>query len=79
MNSVLAELAPGPRGFRGSHPLGDPAWLLAVWLQHATRHGETVPAGTVVTTGTWCGMLPAQAGERVQVNFEGIGAAEVHL
>jgi 2-keto-4-pentenoate hydratase len=37
----------------GTHPLGDPAWLLPQWLRHATRHGATLRAGTVVTTGAW--------------------------
>ena len=65
--------------FRGSQSLGDPAWLLPIWLRHVTRHGATVPRGTVVTTGTWCGLLEAKAGDRVRVVFEGIGQAEVQL
>lgn len=68
-----------PQVFRGSHSLGDPAWLLPAWLRHVTRGGETVPRGTVVTTGTWCGMLPAAAGDRVRAVFDGIGEAEVQL
>jgi 2-keto-4-pentenoate hydratase len=67
------------QSFRGTHSLADPAWLLPTWLRHVSRAGATVPAGTVVTTGTWCGMLPAQAGDRVHVVFEGIGEAEVQL
>jgi 2-keto-4-pentenoate hydratase len=38
-----------------------------------------LPAGTVVTTGTWCGLLPARAGDEVEVQFDGIGAASVRL
>ncbi|NML42636.1 2-keto-4-pentenoate hydratase [Ramlibacter sp. G-1-2-2] len=71
--------AGAPQAFRGTHTLGDPTWLLPTWLRHVSRHGATVPAGTVVTTGTWCGLLPAQAGDRVHVAFEGIGEAEVQL
>jgi 2-keto-4-pentenoate hydratase len=67
------------RSFRGTHSLGDPAWLLPAWLQHATRHGATVPQGTVVTTGTWCGLLEAQRGDLVRADFEGIGSAQVQL
>ena len=63
----------------GTHSLGDPAWLLPLWLQHATRHGDSVPAGTVVTTGTWVGVLPARAGDEVTVEFEGIGRAALRL
>ncbi|MYN12817.1 2-keto-4-pentenoate hydratase [Pusillimonas sp. TS35] len=64
---------------RGTHPLGTPTWGLPVWLRHATRNGAVVPAGTVVTTGTWVGILDAQAGDRVIVTFDGIGSAEVQL
>ena len=67
------------QAFRGTHSLGDPAWLLPQWLRHATRRGDTVPRGTVVTTGPWCAMLQAQAGDAVEVQFDGIGAARVQL
>lgn len=63
----------------GTHPLGDPAWLLPTWLAHATRDGKSVPAGTVVTTGSWVGVLPIARGERVVVEFPGIGRAEARL
>lgn len=68
-----------PRAFTGTHSLGDPAWLLPAWLQHVTRHGAMVPRGTMVTTGTWCGMLEAKQGDLVRAVFEGIGSAEVQL
>jgi hypothetical protein len=65
--------------FTGTHSLGDPAWVLPQWLRHATRDGVVLPAGTVVTTGTWCGMPLAEAGDAVRVLFEGIGEAQVQL
>jgi hypothetical protein len=65
--------------FRGTHSCGDPAWVLPEWLRHATREGDTLPAGSVVTTGTWCGALEALRGDRVRVAFAGIGEAEVQL
>lgn len=68
-----------PQQFAGTHSLRDPAWLLPTWLRHATRDGQTVPAGTVVTTGTWCGMLKAQAGDLVTARFAGVGEAQVQL
>lgn len=64
---------------RGTHPLGDPAALLPGWLRHVTRNGAAVPAGTVVTTGSWCGMLPTAPGDRVRVRFDGVGEASVQL
>ena len=61
--------------FQGSHSLGDPAWLLPAWLRHVTRDGRAVAAGTIVTTGTWCGLLNAAPGDRIEVEFPGIGRA----
>ena len=65
--------------FQGTHSLGDPAFVLPAWLRHATQGGAVVRAGTVVTTGTWCGLPLAHAGERVVAEFPGIGRAEVQL
>jgi 2-keto-4-pentenoate hydratase len=65
--------------FTGTHSLGDPAWLLPTWLAHAESHGLAQVEGTVVTTGTWCGMLRANAGDAVCVRFPGIGEARVQL
>lgn len=59
--------------FTGTHSLGDPAWLLKDWLQHVAREYGSVPAGTVVTTGTWCGCMPLQEGTRFDAEFAGLG------
>lgn len=65
--------------FRGSHSCGDPAWVLADWLRHATaRHGR-LSAGSVVTTGTWAGAPPASPGDQVVLGFDGIGQAVTHF
>ena len=71
--------AQAPVQRRGTHPLGDPAWLLPAWLRHLTQHGSTVPAGTVVTTGSWVGLLGARAGDRVVVSFDAVGTATAQL
>ncbi|CAB3777831.1 2-keto-4-pentenoate hydratase [Paraburkholderia caffeinitolerans] len=63
----------------GTHALGDPAWGLVAWLKHATREGGRAEAGTVVTTGTWAGILPASAGDLVTVEFDGIGHASIQF
>lgn len=64
---------------QGSHPLGDPTWVLPAWLRHLTRHGATAKAGTVVTTGTWCGLIPVQRGDQVEVSFAGIGTVALRV
>jgi 2-keto-4-pentenoate hydratase len=64
---------------QGTHPLGDPAWLLPTWLRHLTRHGRTVPAGSIVTTGSWVGILPCRRGDQVAVAFDGIGALRLSV
>jgi 2-keto-4-pentenoate hydratase len=63
----------------GTHPLGDPAWLLAGWLKHVARSGDAVPAGTVVTTGAWIVVPDTPAGSLVEVEFDGVGRASVQL
>lgn len=65
------------RSLTGSLGVGDPTWVLPECIRHATRHGAALPAGSVITTGTWCGLLEAQAGERVEVEFPGVGVASV--
>lgn len=71
--------AQAPAVFTGTHSLQDPAWVLPAWLQLATRLYGTAPAGTVVTTGTWVGILPAQAGDAVRAEFPGVGQASLQL
>jgi len=65
--------------FTGTHSLRDPAWLLPQWLRHLTRDGASVPTGTIVTTGTWCGLLPASAGDTISVAFDGLGQVSLRL
>jgi 2-keto-4-pentenoate hydratase len=67
------------RVFTGTHSCVDPTWLLPGWLRHATREGFTLPAGTVVTTGTWCGAPAAERGDLVEVEFDGIGQARLQF
>ncbi len=65
--------------FQGSHSLADPAFVLPAWLRHATRDGAVLAAGSVVTTGSWFGLLPAQCGDDITVAFDGIGQARLRL
>src|SRR5690606_2431623 len=71
--------ASSSQSFRGTHSLCEHALPLPTRLRHATRGGQSVPRGTVVTTGTWCALLEARRGERVRAVFEGIGEAEARL
>jgi len=64
---------------RGTHAMADPTFVLPAWLRHVTRDGRSVAAGTVVTTGTWVGILCAQVGDRVSADFPGVGRATVQL
>ena len=64
---------------RGTHPLGTPTWGLGAWLRHVTRNEATVPAGTVVTTGSWVGILDAEQGDLVVAEFAGVGSARCQL
>jgi 2-keto-4-pentenoate hydratase len=65
--------------FNGTHALDDPAWGLTTWMRHAASQGLLIPAGTVVTTGTWCGLRMAEPGDSVLVSFEGIGEVSVRF
>jgi 2-keto-4-pentenoate hydratase len=64
---------------KGSHPLGSPDWGLRVFAKHIIGQHRVLPAGTVITTGSWNGIYRAQAGDAVQVVFDGLGAVEVQL
>jgi 2-keto-4-pentenoate hydratase len=63
----------------GSHTLADPLWLLPAWLRHATRNGQTVPAGTAVTTGSWIGAVHIPVLAAVRVEFPGIGVTTLRV
>ena len=63
----------------GGHTLADPAWGLSVWLKHVTRHGVSLPAGSVVTTGAWLSQAGLRPGDRASVAFAGLGSVTVQL
>ena len=65
--------------FRGTHSMSDPTFVLSAWLRHATRNGATLAAGSIVTTGSWCGLLPSRVGDDIAVAFDGIGQARIRL
>ena len=61
----------------GGHPLGDPLHVLPWFIRHVHQRCGGVRAGDLVTAGTWAGMLPANAGDRVDAVFDNIGQAVV--
>lgn len=58
---------------QGGHSLANPAGVLPAWLRHATRHGGTVRAGTVVTTGAWGGVHLSAGSPHGTLAIEGLG------
>jgi 2-keto-4-pentenoate hydratase len=64
---------------RGTHPGGEPLAALRWLVAHAASRYGGLRRGDVVTTGAWCGIVPAAPGSRVEVYFEGIGEARAVL
>lgn len=68
-----------PLEFVGTHSMQDPRWVIPSWVRHATANGQTLPAGAIVTTGSWSGVPAAQPGDLVVAQFDGIGSVSVQL
>lgn len=68
-----------PLEFVGTHSMQDPRWVIPSWVRHATAGGQTLPKGSIVTTGSWSGVPAAQAGDLVTGQFDGIGSVTVQL
>jgi 2-keto-4-pentenoate hydratase len=62
---------------RGGHPLGDPTLLLPWFVRHVAQRTGGVRAGDLVTAGTWVGIVPAQPGDAIEAEFDGVGRVEV--
>jgi len=72
--------AQGDQGFyTGSHPTVDPLWVVPLWLRHLAERYGSVPAGALITTGSWCGLLKLSAPATVRTVFPGIGEASLTL
>lgn len=65
--------------FVGTHSMHDPRWVIPAWVRHATAGDKVLPAGAIVTTGSWSGVPAAAAGDLVVVQFDGIGTVSVQL
>jgi len=64
---------------RGGHPLGDPTLLLPWFVRHVAGRTGGVCAGDLVTAGTWVGIVPAQSGDTIEAEFDGVGRVEVRF
>jgi 2-keto-4-pentenoate hydratase len=40
----------------GGHPTGEPLQLLVWLVRHCVQHRNGLPAGQIITTGSWTGM-----------------------
>ena len=65
--------------YQGAHAAGDPLWFAPQWLEHAVaRHGR-LAEGSVLTTGSWCGLVWLDGPSDVRAVFDGIGDARLTL
>ncbi|MGE5089783.1 MAG: fumarylacetoacetate hydrolase family protein [Candidatus Levyibacteriota bacterium] len=64
---------------RGGHPLGDLRFLLGWLAGHAAGRGRALAAGDVVTAGTWTGLVMAEPGQTIDVEFPAIGKASARF
>lgn len=64
---------------RGTHPAGEPLAAMRWLIAHAARRFGGLKRGDIVTTGAWCGIVPAEPGSHVEALFEGIGEARAEL
>ncbi|QHJ00034.1 2-keto-4-pentenoate hydratase [Xylophilus rhododendri] len=74
------EIDGAPAGrWQGSHAAGDPLWFAPQWLEHAVQRHGRLAEGSVLTTGSWCGMVWLPGRAEVKAVFEGIGEARLTL
>ena len=64
---------------RGSNVLGDPRIALAWLANELSRHGVTLAAGQVVTTGTCVVPPPFAPGDRVRADFGVLGSVDIQM
>jgi len=64
-------------GRDSANPGGDPLRLLTWLANHLAAARGGLAAGAVVTTGSFTGLVPVRAGQRVQARYPGIGEVAV--
>lgn len=73
INGELAETA------TGAAVLGHPAQSVAMLANLLSRRGEELPAGALILTGGASAAVRVQAGDRVDLSIDGIGALSVQF
>lgn len=63
----------------GGHPIGDPLIPLHSIANHLAARGIGLRAGDVVTTGSFNGIRWLEVGQRVEIEFAGLGTASVEF
>jgi len=61
---------------KGAHPAGDPRLPALAFLQ-APGRPDLLPRGTIITTGSYAGLLRSRPGETVTAQFDGYGSLTV--
>lgn len=64
---------------RAKHAAGDPRRLVAWLVAQTLRHGHSIPARTVLTTGSYTPLYMATEPARVQGTIEGFGCIEFEI
>ncbi|MGF6600489.1 2-keto-4-pentenoate hydratase [Paraburkholderia sp. GAS448] len=64
---------------RASNPAGDPRRLIVWLVGRALQAGQTIPARSMLTTGSYTGMYFPEGPDRVRGSIEGIGSIEFDL
>jgi 2-keto-4-pentenoate hydratase len=62
----------------GGHPAGDPRLPALAFLQ-APGRPAVLPRGTIITTGSYAGLLRARPGDAVTATFAGYGSVALSL
>lgn len=79
-HGVSIAVAGGPtHEGRGANVLGDPRIALTWLVNELGRHGITLAAGEVVTTGTAATPIPIRAGDTVSADYGDLGAVQIRF
>lgn len=66
-------------GHSGMSIFGNPIHFVSWFLNHPSRHGEVLKAGSVISCGTCTGALPLADGDSVIANFGSLGTLNLNI